>query len=91
MHSLDRDKKGKVYNGLFNTLSTQSKSGQVLITYSLGASSDIMPPLGIDIGSNFNIHIWACPGDFIVRNRWTGNITVMHTTKLEIRNWIRNC
>ena len=36
----------------------------------------IMPQLGLDVGGNFNIHIWACSGDFIVRNRWTGHVTV---------------
>ena len=36
----------------------------------------IMPQLGLDVGGNFSIHIWAYSGDFIVRNRWTGNITV---------------
>ena len=35
----------------------------------------IMPELGLDLDGNFNIHIWACSGDFIVRNRWTGNVT----------------
>ena len=39
----------------------------------------IMPQLGLDVGGNFDSHIWACSGNFIVRNRLTG--TVMHTTK----------
>ena len=36
----------------------------------------IVPQLGLDVGGNFNNHIWACSGDSIVRYRWTGNITV---------------
>ena len=29
----------------------------------------IMPQIGLDLGGNFTIHIWACSGDFIVTNR----------------------
>ena len=29
----------------------------------------LVPQLGLYVGGNFNIHIWACSGDFIVRNR----------------------
>ena len=28
-----------------------------------------MPQLGLDVGGSFNIHIWACSGDFIVKKR----------------------
>ena len=47
-----------------------------------GWNSNIVPKLGLDVGGNFNIHIWACFGDFIVRNRWTGNFALIHTTQL---------
>ena len=30
-----------------------------------------------DVVGNFIIHIWACPGDFIIINRWTGNFVLM--------------
>ena len=30
---------------------------------------DTIVQIGHDVGGNFNIHIWACSGDFIVRNR----------------------
>ena len=48
----------------------------------------IMPRLGLDVGGNFNSHIWVCSGDFIVRNRWTDNITVHQCIrqKLEMRS-----
>ena len=39
-------------------------------------TSDIIVQIGHDVGGNFNIHIWACSGDFIVRNRWTGNFVL---------------
>ena len=39
--------------------------------------SDINLRIGHVIGGNFNIHIRACSGDFIVTNRATGNIMVM--------------
>ena len=28
--------------------------------------SCIMSQLGLDVGGNFNIHIWACSGDFML-------------------------
>ena len=31
--------------------------------------SNVMPQLGLDVGGSFNIHIWECSGDFIIRNR----------------------
>ena len=31
--------------------------------------TSIIVQIGHDVGGNFNIHTWACSGDFIVRNR----------------------
>ena len=37
----------------------------------------IVSQLGLDVDGIFNIHIWACSGDFIVRNRLTDNFALM--------------
>ena len=51
---------------------------------------NIIVQTGHDLGGNFNIHISACSGYFIVRNRWTGNNgTIQNAYKRnpEIRKW----
>ena len=71
---------GVISGLIMHALEKRYSQNKTQLRYNFGSvyilDNYIMSQLGLDVGGNFNIHIWACSGDVIVRNRWTGNVTV---------------